>query len=507
MAMLLILVTALLAALASLAVRRNARLLELVAALAAPVEFCSALYVAWQVYEGGGYGYSSFLAADPLGTVVLITVAVVGLASTFYSIGYLREEVRKGVVGFSRVRQYYILLHLFLGAMFFAVLTLSPIMMWIAIEATTLSTAFLISFYNKPSAMEAAWKYLIINSLGLLLGFFGTLLFLTPSTESGLDKLIDWQTLTSDAALMNPALAKVAFVFVLIGYGTKVGLAPMHTWLPDAHSKAPSPISALLSGSLLNVALLAVLKFRMACDAAAPADFSRNLLIFFGLLSIVIAAFIIIVQKNYKRLFAYSSIEHMGIMALGFGFGGIGTFGALLHMIYHSLAKSLLFFSAGNLLLKFGSTKIHKVKGVLPALPVTGVLLLTGFLAITGVPPFGIFITEFYILSAGIEEHITIVIAVLLFLLLVFAGFLRHIVDMVFGGMRRGSDNTGGHIGPGAEPGQSTDAAGELLVPGEANLLTVAPPLFLLMLFAVASFWLPHQLKSLLEAAAAMIGG
>ena len=341
------------------------------AAGAVLVEIAAVVTVVLQVFSNGSYEYGSYLAVDSLGAIVLLTVGMVGTAAAFYSIGYLREEVRKQIIGFSRVRQFFILFHLFLTAMFFAIITLSPIGMWIAIEATTLSTAFLISFYGKSSSMEAAWKYLIINSIGLLLGFLGTLLFLTAS-ESGMSRFIDWDALVADAGSMNPMLAKIAFIFVLIGYGTKVGLAPMHTWLPDAHSKAPSPISAMLSGSLLNVAMLAILKFKMVTDAAVPHSYSRNLLIFFGVISITIPAFIVIVQKNYKRLFAYSSIEHMGIIALGFGFGGLGAFGALLHMIYHSLAKSVLFFSAGNILLKFGSTKIIRIRGVLSALPVNG---------------------------------------------------------------------------------------------------------------------------------------
>jgi hydrogenase-4 component F len=286
---------------------------------------------------------------------------------------------------------------------------------------------------------------------------------------------------------MNPTLAKVAFIFVLIGYGTKVGLSPMHTWLPDAHSKAPSPISALLSGSLLNVAMLAILKFKIVADIAIPTSFSRSLMIYFGVVTITIPAFIIITQKNYKRLFAYSSIEHMGIITLGIGFGGFGAFGALLHMIYHSLAKSVLFFSAGNMLLKYGSTKMIKVRGVLSVLPVTGVLLLMGFLAITGMPPFGIFLTEVYILSAGIADHLPVVIVVLFLLLLVFAGFLRHIVGMTL------------------SPASSTDTTPETI--GESNYLTVAPPVFLLTLLVIAGFYLPEPIKSIITSAASLING
>lgn len=483
MALILLLVTPLIAAAASLTVRKKIVLLEIIAAIAAPVESVTVVAIITDVVSNGHSDYGTYLAVDSLGAVILITVMLVGLAASFYSIGYLREEVRKQIIGFSRVRQYFVLLHLFLVAMFFAILTLSPVGMWIAIEATTLSTAFLISFYNKPSSMEAAWKYLIINSIGLLLGFYGMLLFLASTAEAGIDRFIDWGTLTANAGSMNPLLAKIAFIFVLIGYGTKVGLAPMHTWLPDAHSKAPSPISALLSGALLNVAMLAILKFRIVARAAGADGFSGDLMIYFGGLSVGIAAFIIIVQKNYKRLFAYSSIEHMGIAALGFGFGGIGTFAALLHMIYHSFAKSILFFSAGNVFLKYSTTKIRNVKGVMSMLPATGVIIVIGFLAITGMPPFGIFITEFYIMSAGIGQHLPVVVVVLLLLVLVFAGFLRHVTGMTFG------------------------ESPETITAGESNYLTLVPPLLLVTLFVTVGVYLPAPIRSLIDSAAALIQG
>jgi len=201
--------------------------------------------------------------------------------------------------------------------------------------------------------------------------------------------------LIANASTFDPIILKIAFVFVLIGYGTKVGLVPMHTWLPDAHSKAPAPISSLLSGVLLNVAFIAVLRFKLVTDTAIGPQFSGGLLVFFGIVSIAIAAFIIFIQKNYKRLLAYHSIEHMGIITLGFGFGGIGSFAGLLHMIYHSLAKSALFLSAGNILLKYSSTKMVNVRGMHLTIPVTSVLFFVGFMAMAGVPPFGIFSLSF----------------------------------------------------------------------------------------------------------------
>ena len=402
MALFFIIAIPILAFFASLLVRKSLRILGVIVVGASFFELLATLAVAMAVIDSGSYHLNGYFSVDALGVVLMMILALVGAMASWYSVGYLKSEVEKQIIGPSRVRQYFVLLHLFILAMFFAIITTSPILMWIAIEATTLSTAFLISFYNKPSAIEAAWKYLIINSVGLLLGFLGTLLFLYPTVHTGFQGLITWQTLHSEASSFDPTITKIAFVFVLIGFGTKVGLVPMHTWLPDAHSKAPAPISSLLSGVLLNVAFLAVLRFKAVVDSAMSSEFSGSLLIFFGLISIILAAFIIFIQKNYKRLLAYHSIEHMGIIALGFGFGGLGSFAALLHMIYHSLAKSALFLSAGNILLKYSSTKMINVKGMIKTLPITSILFFVGFLAMAGVPPFGIFITEFSILSAGI---------------------------------------------------------------------------------------------------------
>lgn len=477
MALLLIIIIPLVASLASFFVKKDMRILSFIAVSASFLELTATLVTVASVMDSGIYRLNGYFSVDALGAVIIMLVAVVGAMASWYSTGYLKLEVAKRIIGFSRVRQYFILLHLFLLAMFFAVMSTSPILTWIAIEATTLSTAFLISFYNKPSAIEAAWKYLMINSVGLLLGFFGTFLFLYPSIHAGFPGLISWQDMLSHASALDPFIAKMAFIFILIGYGTKVGLVPMHTWLPDAHSKAPAPISSLLSGVLLNVAFLALLRFKSVVDVAIGPHFSRELLVFFGVISISVAALIIFSQKNYKRLLAYSSIEHMGVIALGFGFGGAAAFAALLHMIYHALTKSVLFLSAGNILVKYGSTKIRNVKGVLTVLPVTGVLFFIGFLAITGVPPFGTFVTEFSILSAGIKTHPTTVIITLLVLALVFVGFLRHVVSITFG---------------------NSDIP---MAKGESGLDTIVPIMLLAALLIIISFFIPESMRSLLHSA------
>jgi hydrogenase-4 component F len=470
-------ITPIVAAAFSFFVKKRMAALNGIAVAASVVELIACVAIAGGVLESGLLVIPGIFSVDAMGAIVLLIISAVGLIASWYSGAYLGVEIAKGVIGLGRVRQYFALLHLFLLAMFFAVLSASPIFAWVAIEATTLSTAFLVSFYNKPSGIEAAWKYLIINSVGLLLGFFGTLLFLYPALAVNHYGIATWQMLYG-AVGFDPFVAKIAFVFVLIGYGTKAGLAPMHTWLPDAHSKAPVPVSALLSGVLLNVAFLTILRFKLITDAAVGNGFSSGVLIFFGTFSVVIAAFIIFIQKNYKRLLAYSSIEHMGIIALGFGFGGVGVFAAILHMIYHSLSKSLLFLSSGNIFIKYSSTKIKNIAGVASVLPVTAVLFVIGFLAITGVPPLGIFNTEFLILSSGIKAHPVVTIIVLAALALVFAGFLRHVVAMVMGKNEKN------------------------LPVGESGWGTVAPLVILAAVLIVTSLIVPSALKTLITSAA-----
>jgi len=454
---------------------RHVGVIEFVSLTASVIALVESFVIAFKVSSVGTYAPMSFFFVDALGAIVMLIIACVGLAVTIYSVRYLRQETLKDIIGFTRVRQYFVLLNLFFAAMFFAATANSPVFTWIFIEATTLATAFLISFYNKSSSIEAAWKYLIINSVGLFLGFFGTLLYFTSLSPIGAEGLVGWRSLVANAIYLDPLVAKIAFIFVLIGYGTKVGLAPMHTWLPDAHSKAPAPISALLSGVLLNVAFATVLRFKVMTDLVAGHAFSQNLLIIFGVISILIASLIILVQKNYKRLLAYSSIENMGIIVLGFGFGGLGAMSALLHMIYHALLKSALFLSAGTIFLKYSSTKIARIKGLLTALPVTSVLFFAGFFAITGMPPFGIFLTKVFILSSGMKTHPMVAGVVMFLMAIVFIGFFNHVTSMVFG----------------KKPSEVKKC--------EEDIWLVIPPFGLIALALFLSFHLPLFLTTLLN--------
>jgi len=450
---------------------------EAASIFAALVAFLLSIFIALKVAATGTYTPYQIFSVDALGAIFMLIISLVGLAATVYSVQYLRAETSKQIVGFKRVKQYFILLNLFLAVMFMAVASNNPIFTWISIEATTLSTAFLISFYNKPTSMEAAWKYLIINSIGLLLGFFGTLLFFSALMGMGDTGITSWNTLLTNATRLNPIIAKTAFVFVLIGYGTKVGLAPMHTWLPDAHSKAPVPISALLSGVLLNVAFLAVLRFKTITDASIGSGYSQQLLIAFGVISIFVPALIIFTQRSYKRLLAYSSIENMGIAALGFGLGGVGIFASILHIIYHSILKSALFLTAGNIFLKYSSTKIAKIRGAISSLPFTSVLFLLGFFAITGAPPFGIFLTKTLILSSGIMTHPVITIFAIVPMVLLFVGFFRHASAMIFG----------------EKPAD--------IKTGEGSVWLIIPPLALICVALLLSFYMPSFLNTLITAA------
>lgn len=467
--------------------KKNVSFFGVLAVASSLIIFLFALAVTPSVSLGGhieGAGpISGLLFLDALGMVLVLIISFIGFVAALYSEGYLNKEMEKGIIGRTRVKQFYIFYHLFIFAMLFSVLAANPIVMWGAIEATTLSTAFLISFYNKPSATEAAWKYLIINSIGLLVGFFGTLTILSLAYAGISDASITWIDFLSRAPHLDPLAAKIAFIFIFVGYGTKAGLAPMHTWLPDAHGKAPAPISALLSGVLLNTAFLAILRFKQVVDLSGGRDFTSHLFILFGCVSIFIMAFTLLFQKNYKRLLAYSSIENMGIISLGFGFGGAGVFGAILHMVYHAIAKSAAFFSAGNLLLKYSTTKIKNVSGALTVLPFTAPFLFVSIFAVTGVPPFGTFLSKFSILSAGVHEHHVLVLGLAPLFGLVFVGFLRNFTAMIFGTAAITTD-------------------GEAIPKGESGILTTLPIILLLIVLVALSIHLPAILHNLIQIAA-----
>ncbi|HEX8993990.1 MAG TPA: proton-conducting transporter membrane subunit [Candidatus Paceibacterota bacterium] len=472
------------AALASIFVRANAKWLEGLTLAGSVVSAFSIFALLPAVLSAGAYEASALFSLDALGEVIALIVAMVSVGMALYSVGYMRQEVRKDIIGFKRVRQYYVLFNVFLFAMYAAAAATAPIVMWIAIEGTTLSTALLVSFYNKPSAMEAAWKYLILNSIGLLFGFVGTLLFTLAHNDT--TALLTWHTLAQSAGALDPIIAKIAFACVLVGYGTKVGFAPLHTWKPDVYSKVPTPVAALFSTSLLSVAMLALMRFKIVTDIVVGSSFSSTLFIVFGMLSIFIAAFIIFTQWNYKRMLAYSSVEHAGIVALGLGWGGIGAFAALLHLLYHALFKSLLFSAVGNTYLTYSSTKIRRVHGMIRTLPITTTLFFLGILAALGVPPFGTFLTEWYIFSSGMTFDPFIATLAIALLVIVFIGFMRHLSSMAFGTPAESSTQVDGSFA---------------IEPGEHGILTLLTPIVFAAILLVFGLTLPAPIHTLLTTA------
>lgn len=484
MLLLTIITLPLVAAFISLTLReRQIKWIELVSMFAMGIVLTLSVYAAYSVSIGIAVHSGGLLKLDALSAIILAVIAFIGTNAMLYSSGYLNEEEKKGYVTPKRIREYYILLNAFLFAMFVATATTSPVLMWVAIEATTLSTVFLISFYNKTSSIEAAWKYVVINSVGLLLGFFGMILLIATIGAGSSESLLTWDELRALAGGASPAAAHVAFIFILIGFGTKVGLAPMHTWLPDAHSKAPVPVSALLSGVLLNVAFLALVRFKEILNIISRDQFAGNLMIGFGLLSVIIVSFTLLRQKHYKRLFAYSSIENMGLIAIGAGVGGIGAVGAVLHIIYHALTKSMLFMASGNVFLKYSSTKIADVQGMVKTLPKTSIVFALGIFILVGMPPFGIFASKFAILSGAMNTSIYLLILLLLALILVFVGFLRHAGMMLYGT-------------PNSE-----------ISTGEFNGLTLIPIFILLSALVILSLYLPPSVSRLVEEAALLVNG
>jgi hydrogenase-4 component F len=438
-----------------------------------------------RVTELGGW-----LVADALSALVALVIAFVAFTAALYSIGYLRQDMKyqdvEHGVGLARVRRYYILFNLFEFTMLVVPLSNSLGILWIAIEGTTLASLFLVSFYGTRESLEAAWKYIIIGSVGLALALFGTVLFYRAAVQVlGENYALTWTAAAPIAAKLDPRILQLAFVFIVVGYGTKAGLAPMHTWLPDAHSEAPSPVSALLSGVLLNCAMYGILRFYSLCAPALGGAYVNRLLLGFGLASLVIAALFIWRQHDYKRMLAYSSVEHMGLIAAGVAFGGaLGLYAALLHIVNHALTKSVMFFGTGNVLLKYETKQIDRVRGIAQVMPITAGLLLLDGLAITGTPPFGVFISEFSILRAGFESNNALAaIALIILLALIFTAFLFYLNQMVFG---RASSDT---------------------ARGETSRLGLVVMGFSLVLVLVLGIFIPSPLNDLLRQAAAVVGG
>ena len=439
------------------------------------------------------------LQPDALGVIFLMLASVLFLAASFYAVGYLREEdklhVKRDFNGgrpFTNAPETRFLacLCFFIAAMTLVTTTPNLGVLWVGIELTTLSSAPLIYFHRHQASMEATWKYLMICSVGIALALLGNILmnvafFHTNADLHGMDQVSAFIAAAKEVQGTDSDIwLKAAFIFLLVGYGTKMGLAPMHTWLPDAHSQAPSLEAALSSGALLNCAFLGILRGHQIMIAGGLGDFSGGLLIFFGLLSMATAAVFIVGQGDYKRLLAYSSVEHVGILALSIGIGGTALFGGMLHSVCHSLTKGMLFLVAGNILTRYHSLSSYDVRGLREDMPLSGALWTAGFLAIVGSPPFGLFVSEFTILKGIFASgRIFVALGYLAALATIFVGMSVPVLRMVQGRPPRD-------------------------VPKSYNesLYTVLPPAVLCLMVLGLGFCVPDWLADTLNRAATLLG-
>jgi hydrogenase-4 component F len=423
-----------------------------------------------------------YLLVDDLNVVFIVLTNFVALTTSAFSASYIAHELHTGRLTPVYLRFYHAMYQVMLFGMNLALLANNIGVMWVAVELATLTTVMMVGIYRTPQAIEAAWKYFILGSVGIALALFGTILVYLAARSAvgeGMDAMV-WTTLLTHAAAFDPSLLNVAFIFLLLGYGTKVGLAPLHAWLPDAHAEGPTPLSAVLSGLLLNVALYALLRFKMLLAANAGAIAPGPLMIGLGLLSLIFAAFMLYRRRDIKRLFAYSSIEHMGIMVFAFGIGGtLGNFAGLLQMTMHSLTKSAIFFSIGHVAQVKGTQNLADIGGLTESHPVLGWGLVAGVAAIAGLPPFGIFQSEFLIVSSTFAHQPVLAVLVVFGLLVSFGALMLQMSSVAFGPVR-------GATGP-------VQAS---YVPMFAHLALVL----------IAGIWLPAPLVAWFNHVAALLG-
>lgn len=419
--------------------------------------------------------FGGWLRLDALGRLVLMFISVLFFLCSVYAPGYLRARAERPN------RLFCACMPAFLAMMTLILESHHLGVMWVALESTTLSSGPLLFFSRSPRALEATWKYLLIGSVGIALALLGSFLLAYSAMVSGLEPSLLFEDLVRQAPLLSRPWLHSAFILLFVGYGTKMGLAPMHSWKPDAYGEAPGVVGTLLAGGLTSCAFVALLRFVRIIQASGDAAFAREIMIAAGLLSMAVAGVFMARQRDYKRMLAYSSVEHMGILVLGIGIGGEAIYGSLLHLVNNGLTKGVLFMSAGNIHRAYASKLTHQVGGALERLPISAGLFLAGFIAITGSPPFGPFISEFTILNAAIQSrHYGIAAAFLLFLIVVFVGMGSTVLAVV--------------------QGKKTDQASATEY--RDTFLTVAPPIVLLALVLLLGVYIPGPLERLLRAAA-----
>jgi hydrogenase-4 component F len=399
--------------------------------LASLVTFAAAvLLLGWRPPTG------QFLIVDDVNVVFIVLNALVGFTTSVFSASYIAHELEIGRLTPVSLRFYHAMFQGMMGAMNLALLANNVGLMWVAVELATLTTVLMVGVYRTHEALEAAWKYFILGSVGIALALFGTIVVYLASRSvvgEGLDAMA-WTVLVREAPAFDPALLNLAFVFLLLGYGTKVGLAPLHAWLPDAHAEGPTPISAVLSGLLLNVALFALLRFRMVMAGNPQTLAPGPLMVSMGLSSLIFAAFMLYRRHDIKRLFAYSSIEHMGIITFAFGMGGpLANFAGLMHMTMHSLTKSAIFFAVGHVAQAKGTQRLADIRGLTETHPTLGWGLLLGVFAISGMPPMGVFMSEFLIVTSTFARQPLVAIPLVLGLMIAFGALLRQAMNISFG--------------------------------------------------------------------------
>ena len=454
------------------------RLTARINVLASLLTFLSALSLFVLNREEAG----TYLLVDDLNVVFIVLNTLVGFTTSVFSASYIAHELETGRLTPVYLRFYHAMYQTLMFGMNLALMANNIGVMWVAIELATLTTVLMVGIYRTPEALEAAWKYFILGSVGIALALFGTILVYMaaqPVVGEGPPAMV-WTVLLKNAAEFDPALLNLAFVFLLFGYGTKVGLAPLHAWLPDAHAEGPTPISAVLSGLLLNVALYAVLRFKMLLAANPRAIAPGMLMILLGLLSLTFAAFMLYRRNDIKRLFAYSSIEHMGIITFAFGMGGpLANFAGLLHMTMHSLTKSAIFFAVGHITQVKGTQKIGDIRGLTESHPLLGWGLVIGVIAIAGLPPLGIFTSEFLVVTSTFARSPLLAMPLVTGILVALGALLLRLNGMAFG----------------APSGSKT--------PVEASIV---PLFFHLALVCVAGLYLPAPLVAWFQHVARLLG-
>ncbi len=476
---------------------RRRPLMEAINLAAFALLLCLAAALGVQVLRIGPVSlWNGFFYADALSALVVLLTSFVALVCSIYAVGYFRHDERNGIfqkqeelrplLAVPKLREYYSLTPLFVFSMILVALANNLGILWVAIEGTTLASVFLVMFYGRETSLEAAWKYAIIGGVGLSMALFGTILtYYSAHRALGMDTLagLNWSVLVGNAAQFDKPTMRLAFILILLGYGTKAGIAPMHTWKPDAYSEAPIPGAAMLAAGVLNCALYGLVRFYILSSKCLGPEFASHLLILFGLLSMGVAVPFILVQKNFRRMLAYSSIDHSGIMVLALGFGGpLGVLGMFLHMTFHSITKPLLFFCAGNVQQHMKTDLFREARGgLIHSMPLTGAAFLMGTLAVTGAPPFSLFLSEFTILRAGFSRGYLVLAGLFMtFLVAIFSGFLIHIANLV--------------LGP--DPG---------LPPADTCRWKKSSVLGLAVVIIVMGFWIPAPLFRLIQGAAGIV--